>query len=237
MNIIDIVLIALIIVIVVQSAKKGFVASCLDTLSLAISGFVSYTFCQPIAQRAYDMFICDLVKTEFRQALDDMSSSLSVQQKVQGMLEALPETALKLVESMGISVESLSSSVMSSVTSSEEALIENVANTIAPKVMLTFTEVIVFICLFILVALLVRLFSNFFSHNLEKIPVVGQLDTVLGGALGVVKAIVLLAAVNVILYIIVSTSESGSPMEMIETSKIYLFLMEHNPIIDIIRGN
>ncbi len=236
MNIIDIVLIVLIAVIVILSAKKGFVASCLDTLALAISGFASYKLCAPVSQWAYDLFIGDLVKTEFRQALDDMSSTLPVRDKIAGMLEALPETAIKLVESMGVSIDNLSGTVANAFTYNDEQLIEAVANSVGQKIMMSITQVVVFIALFILITILVRLIANFFSNNLEKVPVVGQLDTLLGGVLGIIKAVVVLIALNVILYIVASTSEPGSSLEAIETSKIYLFLMENNPVMDIIRG-
>ncbi len=236
MNIIDIVLIAVVVVMVVLSAKKGFVASCLDALSLAISGIASYKLCEPAAKYAYDLFIGNLVKTEFRQALDDMSKSLSVKDKVTGMLNALPETAIKLMESRGISIENLSGSVSSSLASNEEALIETVATTVGETIMLLFLNVVFFIILFILLTIVVRLVANFFSNNLEKVPVVGNLDTLLGGVLGLIKALVVVVALNVLLYIIASTAEPGSSLETIKTSQIYLFLMENNPIIDIIKG-
>ncbi len=236
MNIIDIVLIAVVVVMVVLSAKKGFVASCLDALSLAISGIASYKLCEPAAKYAYDLFIGNLVKTEFRQALDDMSTSLSVKDKVAGMLNALPETAIKLMESKGMNIENLSGSVSSSLASNEEALIETVATTVGETIMLSFLNVVFFIILFILLTIVVRLVSNFFSNNLEKVPVVGSLDTLLGSVLGLIKALVVIVALNVLLYIIVSTAEPGSSLEAIETSQIYLFLTENNPIIDIIKG-
>ena len=71
---------------------------------------------------------------------------------------------------------------------------------------------------------------------MEKIPLVGQLDTVLGLALGVVKAVVLLFAASVVLYIIAQTTDPGSPLESLETSKIYMFMNEYNPIIGVLKG-
>jgi uncharacterized membrane protein required for colicin V production len=236
MNIFDIVIVVLMAVVVILSAKKGFVASCLDTFSMAISAFSSYVLCPTVSNKLYDMFIRDLVKTEFSQALDDMSSTLSVQEKVSGMLLSLPETAVKLAQSMGVDVNNLSASIVSSVGSSEEAFIDMVVDTFAYKIMITLTEIVVFIALFILITILVRFVSSFFSHNLEKIPVIGQFDTVLGLAFGVVKAVVLLFAASVVLYIVAQTADPGSPLESLEASKIYMFMNEYNPIIGVLKG-
>lgn len=236
MNIFDIVIIALVVLIIVMSAKKGFVSTCLDTFSMAISAFASYKLCKGAADYLYELFIKDLVKTEFRQALDDMSASLSVKEKVVGMIEALPETAVKLASSMGIDVNNFTSTLVSTIAKDEEALIENVANTLAYDIMITLTEIVVFIALFIIFTLLVRFVSTFFSNNLEKLPVVGKVDTLLGGVLGLIKAVVIVFAGSVILYIIAQTAEPGSPLEMIEGSQIYMFMNENNPIIEILKG-
>lgn len=236
MNIFDIVIIALMVLVVVLSAKKGFVASCLDTFSLAISAFSSYVLCPIVSQEVYNKFIRDLVKTEFRQALDEMSANLSIQEKISGMLNSLPETAIKLAESMGVDVNGASTALVSSVATSEEAFIDMVVDTFAYNIIITLTEIIVFIALFIAISILVRLISSFFSHNLEKVPVVGKVDTLLGLVLGVVKAVVLLFAASVVLYIVAQTADPGSPMENLEASKIYMFMNEYNPIIEVLKG-
>ena len=235
MNIFDIAIIAVAVLIIVLSAKKGFVATCLDSFSMVISAFVSYKLCPTVANSMYDMFIKDLVKTEFRQALDEMSGSLSVREKVAGMIDALPETAVKLAQSMGIDVNNMSSILVSG-SASNETLIDTIADTLAYDILITLTEIIVFIALFIIATLLVRFISTFFSHNLEKLPFVGKLDSLLGGALGVVKALVIVFAGSVVLYIVAQTADAGSPLESIKSSQIYMFMVEYNPIIDILNG-
>lgn len=235
MNIFDIVIVALVLIIVVMSSKKGFVATCLDSFSMVISAFASYKLCPTVANSMYDMFIKDLIKTEFRQALDDMASNLSAREKVAGMVDALPETAVKLASSMGIDVNNLSSILVSG-SASDEVLIETIADTLAYDIMITLTEIIVFIALFIIATLLVRFVSSFFSHNLEKLPFVGKLDTLLGGVIGIVKALVIVFAGSVILYIVAQTADAGSPLEMIKTSQIYMFMVEYNPIIAVLKG-
>ena len=97
--------------------------------------------------------------------------------------------------------------------------------------MITITEIIVFMLLFAAICLVIRLVSNFFSDNLKKIPVVGSADTILGGVLGVVKAVVILIVVTTLMYIILSTAKADSPLVAIGDSKLYSFLSGYNPVI------
>lgn len=235
MNVFDIAVIAVVVFVVVVSAKKGFVATCLDSFSMVISAIASYKLCANVANSMYDLFIKDLVKTEFRQALDDMSGVLSVREKVVGMIDALPEAAVKLASGMGIDVNNLSSILIPS-SANDDVLIDTIANTLAYDIMITLTEIVVFIALFIIFSLLIRFISSFFKHNLEKLPFVGKLDTLLGGALGLVKALVLVFAGSVVVYIIAQTAEPGSPLEVILSSKFYLFMDQYNPIFEVLKG-
>lgn len=236
MNIFDIVFLAIVVLVIVLSAKKGFVSSCLDTLSVAISALASYILCVPVSDKLYDFFIRDLVKTEFRQALDEMSSSISVKEKVEGMIDALPETAVKFAESVGININSVSQTIFINGMNNDDFLIEELANTFGYKVMISLVQVIVFVILFILVSLLVRAVSNFFSYTLEKLPIVGKVNTLLGGVFGLVKGLIIIFAASIILYIAVETAETGSALQQLEGSQIYTFLKETNPIIQSFGG-
>lgn len=230
-NIIDLLLVVLAVVIIVLSARKGFVASCLDALSVVLSGFAAFKLFEPVAEWAYNLFIRDLVRTSFARALDDMSSNLSVSEKVSGMIGALPESAVKIAEGLGFNANSLIGSFNQSLAADKDALINAVTDKIAYNIMITVTEIIVFIALFVVACLLIRLFANFFSDNLKKIPVVGSADTLLGGVLGAVKGAIVLVVVTTVLYIILSTAEAGSPLVAIGESKLYNFLAGFNPVI------
>lgn len=235
MNIFDIVIVLIAVVVIILSAKKGFVSSCLDALSVAISSLASYKLCTVVSDALYDFFIKDLIKTEFKQALDDISSSATLDEKATAMIQSLPETARKLATGMGININNVTGSAINS-QMDDEALIEQMASSMAYDVMIKFVEVIVFIALFVIFALVIRFVSNFFSHNLSKLPVVGTVDTILGGALGAVKALIILLAGSALLYIIAKTAEPGSTLQQIEASKIYMFMVENNPIIHIFTG-
>ncbi len=234
-NIFDLIIIAIAVVIIVLSAKKGFVASCLDAFSIVISGFVSFKFYEPVAQWFYDFCVSDLVKTSFKKALDNMGSGASFADKTQAMLAELPESALKIANEIGVNTQSIIGRFNQSLASNEDVFVETMAKEIGYPVMIFITEIITFIVLMVLCTLLVRFISKFFSGALEKIPLVGKLDSLLGGVLGLIKGAIILVAITTVFYIILATAQADSPLRAIADSKIYLFLAEYNPVISMLK--
>ncbi len=229
--IIDIILIALVLLVVYKAYQSGFVKTFLDTFSVFISGIASFALCRPVADAAYDMFIGDLVKTEFKRALDDLNRGSSLSEKLNAMIEALPKPAIGIAEYMGVNLEYLKSTVSGAYSASDADLIEIVADKIAYDLMIGVVQVICFFALFIIFSLVIKVLSSFISHIVERLPIVGGLDSLLGIVFGLVKGAVILLAVGVLLTVFVATAEEGSPLLAIEESRIYSLLSSFNPLL------
>ncbi len=225
----DAIFIGIIIAVVILSKNKGFVSSCLDSLSLVISSVVSFLFTKQVADAVYDFAVRDLVKTTFKNALDEANSGISMSEKVSAMVEALPEEARKLAGYAGVNIEGLKNSA-SFGSYTDEQLIEIVADRVAYDVMIVIVQAITFMVLFVLVSLLVKFVSGFLSDTLSKLPVVGKLDSGLGAVFGLLKGCLIVAALSVLFTIIVATAEANSPLLAIEESYIYGFLKSISPI-------
>ena len=225
----DAIFIGIIIAVVILSKNKGFVSSCLDSLSLVISSVVSFLFTKQVADAVYDFAIRDSVKTTFKNALDQANSGISMSEKVSAMVEALPEEARKLAGYAGVNIEGLKHGA-SYGSYTDEQLIEIVADKVAYDIMIVIVQAITFMVLFVLVSLLVKFVSGFLSDTLSKLPVVGKLDSGLGAVFGLLKGCLIVAALSVLFTIIVATAEANSPLLAIEESYIYGFLKSISPI-------
>lgn len=229
--IIDVILIALVLLVVYKAYQKGFVKTFLDTFSVFVSGIASFSLCRTVADSAYDMFIGDLVKTEFKRALDDLNSGASLGDKLNAMVDALPKPAIGIAEYMGVNLDYLKANLSGASSASDADLIEIVADKIAYDLMIGVVQVVCFFALFIIFSLVVKALSSFISHVVDKLPIVGGLDSLLGIVLGLVKGAIILLAVGVLLTVFVATAEEGSPLLAIEESKIYTFLSSFNPLL------
>lgn len=232
--IIDILFLALIIFVIVGASRKGFVSTLLDTFSTAIAAIGSYILCSPLSEWIYSTLVRDLVRTRFLRVLDDANSGLSLYDKVTAMIDGLPPAAVNLAEAVGMDMNTLANSVFVTGSHTNEQLADLVVDKIGYDIMITIIQVLCFIALFIVFALLVRFISKFFE-NVNKIPFIGKINSLLGGVIGVVKAVIVLFFVCTIVFFIISASENNALVEAINNSRIYNFVIENNPVMDLLK--
>lgn len=231
---IDVIFIAIVIFVIVSSSRKGFVSTLLDTFSTVISAVASYLLCNPVAEKFYEMFVHDLVRTRFLRVLDDINSGSAITEKAQAMIEGLPPMSVKLAEAAGLNMNSVISAISSGGNLTNEQLADYAVDKIGYDIMITIIEILVFIVLFIVIALLVRFISKFFE-NVNKIPFLGKINSLLGGVIGVAKAVIILFFACTVVFFIVSASDPNPLVDAINGSKIYMFVTENNPVMDLIK--
>ncbi len=231
--IVDAIIIAIIAIVIVRSSKKGFVSSLVDTFAMIIATIVSYMFTPEVSQFVYDSFIKNSVSKGFEKVLDDMNTNAAVADKVDAMIASLPEGAVNLADKLGIiNLNAIGAGIHMPGVIDNNQLITTVLNDFAYNVMITITKVVVFFILFVLATLVLRMVSNFLE-NINKIPLIGKLNSTLGGVLGVAKALIIILVVCTVMYFIVSSSDNVDLVGAISDSKIYNFVTENNPLLDI----
>ena len=231
--IVDAIIIAIIAIVIVRSSKKGFVSSLIDTFAMIIATIVSYMFTPEVSQFVYDSFIKNSVSKGFEKVLDDMNTNAAVADKVDAMIASLPEGAVNLADGLGIiNLNAIGAGIHMPGVIDNNQLITTVLNDFAYNVMITITKVVVFFILFVLATLVLRMVSNFLE-NINKIPLIGKLNSTLGGVLGVAKALIIILVVCTVMYFIVSSSDNVDLVGAISDSKIYNFVTENNPLLDI----
>lgn len=231
--IVDILIIALFVFIVSMGYKKGFLSTVIDTFSLGISAVVSYMFFEPVAESVYNLFVRNLVETRFTRVLDDISSTLSIGDKVSAMIDGLPQSAVKLAEVMGVNFNSLTLSMSSGANLSDDALIKLAVDKIGHPIMINVTEVVTFIAMFIIITIALKFLVSIFKKA-NDIPLLGKLNAGLGGVIGVVKAAAIIFVACTAFYFIAGMSGAGPVIEAINNSKIYAVIIENNPIVNLI---
>ncbi|MBO5291462.1 MAG: CvpA family protein [Clostridia bacterium] len=231
--IVDAIIIAIIAIVIVRSSKKGFVSSLVDTFAMIIATIVSYMFTPEVSQFVYDSFIKNSVSKGFEKVLDDMNTNAAVADKVDAMIASLPEGAVNLADRLGIiNLNAIGAGIHMPGVIDNNQLITTVLNDFAYNVMITITKVVVFFILFVLATLVLRMVSNFLE-NINKIPLIGKLNSTLGGVLGVAKALIIILVVCTVMYFIISSSDNVDLVGAISDSKIYNFVTENNPLLDI----
>lgn len=230
--IIDILIIALFAVLVGLAYKKGFISTVIDTFSVVISAIISHKIFEGVAEKAYNILVRDLVETRFERVLDDISSNLSVSDKITAMIDGLPQGAVKLAQIMGVNFSSLKASVTATNLSNDE-LIDLAVDKIGHLIMINITEVITFIVLFVLITICLKFVASIFKKA-NDIPLLGKFNALLGGVIGLVKALAIVYIVCTVFYFVAGMSGAAPVVDAVNSSIIYGFIIENNPIINLI---
>lgn len=96
-------------------------------------------------------------------------------------------------------------------------------------------RVISFAVMFVVFSILLKLASGLMSSIINKIPLVGTANSVLGGILGFLKAVVIVYVICTVCYLIVVSDNAENLKPVISNSYIYQFITENNPVTDFIQ--
>lgn len=230
----DAAMIVVVIIIVAVSARRGFAISLLSTLSVSLAGFLSYKFTEPVSEFIYSSFLYSKIETKLTEVLSGLSSDISFNGKLNAMLESLPKGFVPISENFGCNVDGAVESIgIDSILSDNELVklfIDNVASDIIKSVL----EIIVFLVLFVVLSIILKNLSILLNRVVRKIPVVGKANIILGGALGLVKAVVIVFVLCISVSLIISSTDVVELKNIASTSYVYRFVTDNNPFVDFI---
>ena len=228
--ILDLIFIALAVVMIILGAKKGLIKALLDGLSTIASGIIAYILATPVAKVIYDAFVRGIVKSEFLKGLNDSGTDFgSISEKVNALVNELPEGALAIASKFGFDVNGAISNVVSSAPDSNESLVETLMTNIGDNIFLTITEAVTMIALFIIVSIALTFVIRLLNKVVKKLPVIKQANKLAGGLLGLVKAVVIIFVVSTVLVFV--QNEELAPM--INSSVILKVVNDINPLLNI----
>ena len=228
--ILDLIFIVLAVVMIILGAKKGLIKALLDGLSTIASGIIAYILATPVAKVIYDAFVRGVVKSEFLKGLNDSGTDFgSISEKVNALVNELPEGALAIASKFGFDVNGAISNVVSSAPDSNESLVETLMTNIGDNIFLTITEAVTMIALFIIVSICLTFVIRLLNKVVKKLPVIKQANKLAGGLLGLVKAVVIIFVISTALVFV--NNEELSPI--INSSIILEFVNNNNPLLNI----
>lgn len=191
----DIIIIAVFALLFFIDFKRGIAITILNVAGVALTGFLAYHISNFLASWVYTAFVQQTLTTNLQQMIDTQG----INSAIANSFSALPNWVMGML-GFFLSIFGLDSSAYTNdfqvpnsaataVSTSVENLIQPVITGMFRLVIGVVISIIIFIIIKILVKKLVRVF---------KIPVVKQINKLLGGVLGLAEAAILVFfAVNI----------------------------------------
>jgi len=191
----DIIIIAVFALLFFIDFKRGIAITILNVAGLALTGFLAYHISNFLASWVYTAFVQQTLTTNLQQMIDTQG----INSAIANSFSALPNWVMGML-GFFLSIFGLDSSVYTNdfqVSNSAAASVStSVENLIQPVITGMFRLVIgavLSIIIFIIIKILVKKLAIVF-----KIPVVKQINKLLGGVLGLAEAAILVFfAVNI----------------------------------------
>lgn len=205
--ILDLIVLAIIVITVLISAKRGFVRTLIELLGFIAAVFISFTISTPLANTTYDKIIEPSIISTVTSAADTAADN-SAAAAVDSFWNEMPGWIKGGIEKAGISKESLDGSITANIGNGVQSAVESASqNVIKPAVTSTLALIYQVISLIILLALvkpLARLINKLFSFS-----VIGTANRVLGGVVGVPKGMIYAVAFCLLITLAVSFTQNG----------------------------
>ncbi len=219
---IDLILVVLVLLTALISAKQGFVKIAVEVAGFVVAVLIALSISQPLADFTYQKTIEPAILNSVTDIAQDSTAT-----SVNEIWDNLPKFIQNNADKMGVSKESLQTTISHNTQDTLKTTITNISqNVLKPAIsgiLETVFSVILIIVLLFLVRILAKLINKVFSFS-----VVGKLNRVLGGTIGIVKGMIIAFLVCEIIVLIISLTDNGIWIfnnENIQKTFIFKFLI------------
>ena len=220
-SIIDVIAVALVVLITIVGAKKGFMKTLL-TLGAVVASFVGARIAAvPVAEFIYSDYISAFVLEKLNELLPNGSVAGELEAVFEGVLAQFPSALVDIARTYNLlpDLSSLAGSTADlTVASIEEMYVAPVITQIAAII----TTLVLFVILSAILRLVVALINRFFVSDKHKF--VKRTNMLLGAVLGFVKSLIPVGVIGSILNLIAPTMGNEQLMSMVNTSYICQFV-------------
>ena len=205
---------------------RGFIRSAIHFLGSIIAACLSAVLGGMAAQWLFDSMFRGALVERVQESLNMLGTSDALS-SVDNLLASLPDFIVRALQDAGVTASSISGSIVSG----SGAAAERIADLLAPT-FVGFLKVLAVIVIFALLMVVVRILAEVLSHVL-RLPVLGQLDSILGGVCGFLLALVLvwvmLAAAQVFVPMLDASTQSQIHQALEDSIVAGIFLYKKPP--------
>lgn len=223
--ILDLIVVGIIVLMVILSAKRGFVRTVVEVVGFVLAIMVAISLGSGVAGMIYDNTVGPNIVSVADNTIDN-----TAQEIIDDAWDALPDFVVKNAEAFGISKEKINESLADiGGENKQDAVEQAINNSIRPifvRIVGMLCSFILFIILSFVVKLLAKLLNGIFSFSIA-----GDINRTLGGIAGLFKGVVFAVIFCVVIGMLVSFTGGFwiFTHEALEASIITKFLLSITP--------
>lgn len=224
--ILDGIILLICLLCVLVGVKKGFIHSVVRFLGAVISALLASAMGGALAQWLFDTMFRGAMVEKINSSLEALGSDNAAAAAGQ-ILSSLPDFLVRALEGAGVTLETVSHAINSQTSQAAGMVVDYIS-----PVFVNFLKVLAVIVLFFLFTTLARLLAALVS-DLLRLPILRELDGLLGGVFGFLLALVsvwvVIAGITVFLPML-DASGREQVQQALEGSVFTGVLVKMNPL-------
>lgn len=222
----DIILIILVLAYFIEGKRKGFTRSVVGLVGGIISILLASFLSNYISEWVFDTFMRQNITNEVSGVLQDTIGQ-DINTRSQAILAIFPPFVSNIFSYYGVTAQSINVGIF---TASQSATTQ-VVNIIAP-IIIDLMRKLSFVIISFLLLFMVRSLTRPVIR-LVRIPIIKQIDGLLGGILGLAKCALIVFIFSFIIYFItplMATVPEAIKSETINSTYIFKYVYYNNPL-------
>jgi uncharacterized membrane protein required for colicin V production len=226
MNIADFIIIGVVVIFIIIGSSKGLMLSIFSIASHFLAIVIAIKFSPLVARLLGKTSLLMSIKTKIAGSMDKILENMlgdSVRTQIDQITEKLHLTGT-MQDKIGIDT-------LKDTSTTTSGMVDSLSGRITDLVML----VIAFIAVYIIAKLLLFLISEVIKKT-AKLPVIRSFDKIGGALFGFVEGILIIWVLFMIMFLFRASDLFRPVFDMVNGSKIALFLYDNNILLNIVSG-
>lgn len=181
----DLIFLCVLLLFTIVGVRRGFIRSAFHFLGTVIAAFLASVLGGIVAQWVFDAMFRDALVNRINEGLTEIGTG-GVELALQNVLSSLPDFLTRALKDAGVTVNSLQGILAHSSAEAAEVITDSLT-----PIFVSYLKVLAVIVLFFLFVLLVRPLSQIVAE-IFRLPLLRQVDGLLGGVFGFLLALVAL---------------------------------------------
>lgn len=198
------------LLIIYNGYKKGFIRSVILVIGYVFSIFFAIYLSKILSVYLYDNFIRDLIIENIDKTIAANTGQISVAGIVPVVLSKLPKIIINPIIGDSGGMNHLNQLIIDQTDGSLTKLSQAIVDNIFSPIILQLMKVILCLIIFILCTIIVKIIAKMFK-GIYAIPIIGPINSILGGLLGIVQAGIAYYLIALVISIIISLTANELP--------------------------
>lgn len=215
----DIIIISIVVIFAIIGFSRGIAKTLLNFAGLILSAICAFYLSKALAQFIYDTFLQQTIIANIEQMILDKGTEYALTNSLDAVPQWISAVISFTVGLFGITFNEYEQNmvVVNNITGSIANSIEGALSSVIVTVLTVILVIVLFIILFLIVKRLIKLINRVF-----RIPVIKQLNQLLGLLLGAGEGIVFVWCVINLLYMIITFMDL-STIQINATGELFRF--------------